>query len=182
MRWGTRSKSLISDKIRIHDTCCVMDVPLTACWTCQTWVGPADPSRSTSDTLSPSTRPSYSTIQRISVADPGCLSRIQIFSIPDPGSRIFSIPDPGFRIFYIPDPGSASENLSILTQKKRFLSSRKYDPGCISRIRIQIFYPSRLPDPGVKKRHRIPDPDPQHCRGYSNTYHMYFTRGEGAIN
>jgi hypothetical protein len=24
------------------------------------------------------------------------------------------------------------------------------------------FYPSRIPDPGVK-RHRIPDPDPQHC-------------------
>jgi hypothetical protein len=25
-----------------------------------------------------------------------------------------------------------------------------------------IFYPSRNPDPGVK-RHQIPDPDPQHC-------------------
>ncbi len=24
------------------------------------------------------------------------------------------------------------------------------------------FYPSRIPDPGVKKQHRIPDPDPQH--------------------
>jgi hypothetical protein len=43
-----------------------------------------------------------------------------------------------------------------------FLSSWKYDPGCSSRIRILIFYPSRIPDPGVK-RHRIPDPDPQHC-------------------
>jgi hypothetical protein len=32
-----------------------------------------------------------------------------------------------------------------------FLSSRKYDPGCSSRIRILIFYPSRIPDPGVKK-------------------------------
>jgi hypothetical protein len=32
-------------------------------------------------------------------------------------------------------------------------SSRKYDPGCSSRIRI--FYPSRIPDPGVKK---APDP------------------------
>ncbi len=40
-----------------------------------------------------------------------------------------------------------------------FLSSRKYDPGCSSRIRILIFYPSRIPDPGVKK---APDPDPQH--------------------
>ncbi len=37
---------------------------------------------------------------------------------------------------------------SILT-KKLFLSSRKYDPGCSSRIRI--FNPSRIPDPGVNK-------------------------------
>ncbi len=48
---------------------------------------------------------------------------------------------------FIPDPnfvysGSTSKNLSILTQKL-FLSSRKYDPGCSSRIRILI-----------------PDPDP----------------------
>jgi hypothetical protein len=44
-----------------------------------------------------------------------------------------NVPDPGF----IPDPrffhpGSASKNLSILTQKKWFLKSRKYDPGCSS--------------------------------------------------
>ncbi len=39
--------------------------------------------------------------------------------------------------------------------KKLFLSSRKYDPGCSSRIRI--LYPSRIPDPGVKKA-----PDSQH--------------------
>jgi hypothetical protein len=70
-----------------------------------------------------------------SVADPGCLSRIRLFSIPD--------------------PGSASKNLSILTPKKWFLSSRKYDPGCSSRIRMLTFYPSRNPDPGVKK---APDP------------------------
>jgi len=69
-----------------------------------------------------------------SVADPEWLSRI---------------PDRNF--FH---PGSASKNLSILTQKL-FLSSRKYDPGCSSRIRILIFYPSRIQGP---KRHRIPDP------------------------
>jgi hypothetical protein len=52
------------------------------------------------------------------------------------GSGIeFQIPDPDFSI---PDPGSASKNLSILIQKV-FLSSRKYDPGCSSRIRILIF-------------------------------------------
>jgi hypothetical protein len=68
----------------------------------------------------------------MSVADPVCLSR----------SRI--------RIFSRPDPGSASKRLSILTQKL-FLSSRKYDPGCSSRIRIpgtDFFLP--IPDPGSR--------------------------------
>ncbi len=36
-----------------------------------------------------------------------------------------------------------------------FLSSKKYDPGCSSRIRMLSFYLSRIPDPGVKK---APDP------------------------
>ncbi len=71
------------------------------------------------------------------------------------------IPDPGSKRF--PDPGSAtaSKSLSILSQNL-FLSSRKYDPGCSSRIRILIFLP--IPDPGSRgsKSHRIPDPDPQH--------------------
>ncbi len=35
-------------------------------------------------------------------------------------------------------PGSASKNLSILPEKL-FLSSRKYDPGCSSRIGVLIF-------------------------------------------
>ncbi len=38
--------------------------------------------------------------------------------------------------------------------KKWFLSSRKYDPGCSSRIRMLTFYPSRIQG---SKRHRIPD-------------------------
>jgi hypothetical protein len=37
-----------------------------------------------------------------------------------------------------------------------FPSSRKYDPGCSSRIRIT----DPDPDSGIKK---APDPDPQHC-------------------
>jgi hypothetical protein len=41
------------------------------------------------------------------------------------------------------------------SSKKWFLSSRKYDPVWSSRIRVLIFYPSRIPDPGVKK---APDP------------------------
>jgi hypothetical protein len=87
-----------------------------------------------------------------SVADSGCLSRIRLFSIPDPGSEL----SPS----RIPNPRSSSKNLSILTPKnpkKWFLSSKKYDPGCSSRIRMLTFYPSRIPDPEVK-RHRIPDP------------------------
>jgi hypothetical protein len=71
-----------------------------------------------------------------------------------PGSRIqlFSIPDPNCL-----HPGSASKNFSVLTQKKWFLSSRKYDPGCLSWVPDPDadFYPSRIPDPGVKK---APDP------------------------
>ncbi len=72
-----------------------------------------------------------------SIADPGCLSRIRLFSIPDPGSELspYRIPDPHQRIKYF-NPKST---------EKWFLSSRKYYPGCSSRI----------PDPGVKK---APDP------------------------
>jgi hypothetical protein len=65
---------------------------------------------------------------RNSVADPGSLSRIPDPNFFHPGSRIRTV---------IPDPGSASKNLSILTPKKPkkcFLSSRKYDLGCSSRI------------------------------------------------
>ncbi len=78
--------------------------------------------------------------------------------IPDPKSDFSSrIPDPGSKGF--PDPGSgfASKNLCILNPQKLFLSSREnmirnVHPGC--RIRILIFYPSRIRG---SKRHRIPD-------------------------
>jgi hypothetical protein len=45
-----------------------------------------------------------------------------------------------------PGSGSAMENLSIFNPQNCYLSSRKYDPGCSSRILI-----FSLPDPGVKK-------------------------------
>jgi len=61
--------------------------------------------------------------------------------IPGPGSDFFPS---RIRVSSIPDPRFASKNLSILT-------SRKYDQGRSSRIRILTFYPSRIPDPGVKK-------------------------------
>ncbi len=89
--------------------------------------------------------------------------RIREF-IPDPRSRVRLFPsrilDPNF--FH---PGSRIhiKEFKYFNPKNYFSSSRKYDPGCLSRIRVLIFYPSRIPDPGVKKRHQIPDPDPQHC-------------------
>ncbi len=54
------------------------------------------------------------------------------------------------------------KELIIFQPKKWFLSSRKYDPDCSSRIRIPDPDPDFLPipDPGVE---RAPDPDPQHC-------------------
>jgi hypothetical protein len=85
------------------------------------------------------------TVWRIRDVYPG--SRIQLFSIPDPGSEL----SPS----RIPDPGSSSKNLSILTPW--FLSSKKYDPGCSSRIPDPDadFLPSRIQG---SKRHPIPDP------------------------
>ncbi len=100
----------------------------------------------------------------IRVVHPGSGSRIRIPEIPDPNffsSRI--------RMFSIPDPESESKNLSILT-KKWFPSSWKYDPGCSSRmripdpntglgsesrIRILIFYPSRIPGSKIGSGSRI---------------------------
>jgi hypothetical protein len=88
---------------------------------------------------------------KTSVADPGS------------GSEFFQFQIQGQKDF---GSGSTSKNLSIINPKKLILSSRKYDPGCSSRIRIPDpvrslnFYPSRFQG---SKRHRIPDPDPQHC-------------------
>jgi hypothetical protein len=85
--------------------------------------------------------------------------------IPDPGSDFFPsrIPDPGSRILI-----KEFKYFKPKKSKKWFLSSKKYDPGCSSRIPDPDadFLPSRNPDPGVKKApnpgSRIPDPDPQH--------------------
>jgi hypothetical protein len=51
---------------------------------------------------------------------------------------------PGSEFFY---PGSRIriKEIKYFYLKKLFLSSRKYDPGCSSRIRILTFYPSRIP-------------------------------------
>jgi hypothetical protein len=67
-----------------------------------------------------------------SVADPGCLSRIPDPTFFHPGSRIL------IKEFKYFNPKKA---------KKWFLSSKKYDPDCLSRIQ-------------GSKRHPIPDPGP----------------------
>jgi hypothetical protein len=50
---------------------------------------------------------------------------------------------------FIPDPES-----------ELFHPGSEFDPGCSFRIRILIFYQSRIQG---SKRHWIPDPDSQHC-------------------
>ncbi len=68
-----------------------------------------------------------------------------------PGSEFF---DPKSEFFY---PGSeffhpgSRNHIKELLHKKLFRSSRKNDPRCSSWIRILNFYPSRIPDPGVRK-------------------------------
>jgi hypothetical protein len=59
---------------------------------------------------------------------------------------------PGSEFFPSQIPDRIKE-FKYFNPKNILLSSRKYDPGCSSRIRI--FHPYRIPDPGVKK---APDP------------------------
>ncbi len=67
------------------------------------------------------------------------------------GSEMF-IPDPWIG-FFRPRSRIRIKEFKCSNPKKLFLSSRKYDPGYSSRIRILIFL--SIPDPGVKK---APDP------------------------
>ncbi len=112
-----------------------------------------------------------------SLADLGCLSRIldpgsECFpsQIQDPGSKFFPSWIPDHRFEFFPsrslDHGCISKNLSVLNQKKWFLSSQKCDPGFPSQIRIPDLDPdflpipdpypgSQIPNPGIKK---APDP------------------------
>jgi hypothetical protein len=83
--------------------------------------------------------------------------------IPDPGSefipsriRIFYHPGSRIRIFSIPGPRSPSKRLIILTLKM-FLSSRKNDLGCPSRIPDPDFFFISDPDPGLGVK-KAPDP------------------------
>jgi hypothetical protein len=62
----------------------------------------------------------------------------------------FSIPVPKF---FQPGSRIRIKEFKHFNQKKLFLTFRKYEPGCSSRIRILVFLP--IPDPRVKK---APDP------------------------
>ncbi len=65
---------------------------------------------------------------------------------------------PGSRVKKIPDPHQRIKNLSIFDPKKALENMNI--PDLEPRFQILIFYPSRIQG---SKRHRIPDPDPQHC-------------------
>ncbi len=97
--------------------------------------------------------------------------------------RLFSIPDPNF---FNLGPRICIKEFNYFNPKKCFLNSRKYDPGCSSRIQIPDpdtdFLP--IPDPGSRgkkgrhriqgsKRHRIPDP--QHCCSQFNYFTLLFS-------
>jgi hypothetical protein len=78
--------------------------------------------------------------------------------IPGPGADIFPfrIPEPNF---FPPGSRILIQEFKYFNPTKWFLSSRKYDPGSSSQIRIPDldthFLPIPDPDPGVKK---APDP------------------------
>jgi hypothetical protein len=96
-----------------------------------------------------------------SVADLRCLSRIPDLTLFHPSRIQLFHPGSRIQLFHL---GSRIQiflsrihikEFKYFNSKKLFLSSRKYDPGCSSPIRILTFYPSRIPEPGVKK---APDP------------------------
>jgi hypothetical protein len=78
------------------------------------------------------------------------------------GIRIFSNPNTRSEFFPPRIPDRIKE-IKYFNPKKLFLSSRKNDPDCSSRI--LIFYPSLTPG---SQRNRIPDP--QHCLLHSASY------------
>jgi hypothetical protein len=75
------------------------------------------------------------------VAAPGCFSWIRIYSIPDSGQKDSRI---SIRV----------KEFKYFNPKNCFIADQDLDS---SRIRILIFYPSRIQDPGVKK---ATDPGP----------------------
>ncbi len=79
-----------------------------------------------------------------------------------PGSE-FSISDPGSKRFRILNPAPHKRIEVFLTQKlvSKALGNMIRDVHLGSRMGILNFYPSWIQG---SKRHRIPDPVPQHCK------------------
>ncbi len=94
---------------------------------------------------------------KTSVADPGCLSRIPdpTFSIPDPGSEL----SPSYRIrikeFKYFNPQKTKKMVSKLWK----IWSGLFIPDPVSGCWLSTHPGSRIQG---SKRHRIPDPDPEH--------------------
>jgi len=86
----------------------------------------------------------------MSVEDPGCLSRIPYLNFFHPGSEIFYIPEPGSEFFTSRIRIKEFKYFNF-NPKNCDLSSRKYDPGCSSRIPDPDPDFLLIPDPGVKK-------------------------------
>jgi hypothetical protein len=106
--------------------------------------------------------------QLLQVSGEGWCQCCGIFSIPDPGSESFH---PGSEFFH---PGSRLQikEFKFFTPNNCFKALGNmirvflyririliFYPSRGSRIRMLTFYPSRIQG---SKRHRIPDPDPQH--------------------
>jgi hypothetical protein len=84
------------------------------------------------------------------------------------GSGIF-IPDPNF---FHPGSWILIKEFKYFNPKERFLSYRKYDSGCWSRVRILTFYPSRISDPGSRGQKSTGSRIRQHCRYVKWTMHL----------
>jgi hypothetical protein len=107
--------------------------------------------------------------------------------IPDLGSDFFPSRIPDANCLY---PGSASKNLWILTQKNCFWALGNMIPVVHPGfpIRILTLYPSRIPNPGVKK---VPNPGSgsaklelgKACEGNQNdAYNQSCWRNEPSLN
>jgi hypothetical protein len=94
---------------------------------------------------------------------PGQFSVLEHFSVAYP-ECLFRIPDAGYKRSRI---RICIKEFKYFNPKNCFLSSRKCNTGCKSRISDPDFISSRIPDPGVKKKPWFPDTDPLHRNIYS---------------
>jgi hypothetical protein len=91
-------------------------------------------------------------------------------------------PESRFRLFSIPDPNCLRPGSRIRIKefkyfnlKKWFLSSRKYDPGCSSRIPVPDADLLPIPDHGSRGQKGTGSwiPDPVCNTGFSLSFHLF---------